>query len=1334
MDALSGEAADEDSDIVLEDETPDGTITDLDQQSSADADDGILIEEADEELPTASEAERNLADSNNTYATVDLNLPDQTRVLTADVDDKTSVLEGITADVTFAGDSAPNPQTVSYVSSYIHASNADYLYWYAVTGFDSTGNPENLTDDGTLTSGTWYLVPVKKVYDNDYNLTTYQFFPKKGEEDKFVPSLDSVANVPVTVISQEKAAEGRELTTGAPLTITGDRNKYAGMKFVPHNTSLYQFSFDTSIYEVKLFSASEDGGENTEINVGSPNYRPDEKLQAGKTYYLFVRTYNDDDYTVSAEDLCAKIDSTAESIADGQTVSLKWPDGNRDSHYFRFTAGDSDAAYTFYSEGDSSVYPILYDQDMNTMSPEELKSGENIQIRADFKAGVTYTLEVHPGWFNSDEGEHSTSVTLSKVHETATVDLTDNRTSTEFIDDIDDISAHTILSGVAATVGFTGTDETQTITDLSQGLVTKYGDKYEWYAFEGFDEKGKPLDPVSLYQMDQGGWFLAPAVREWNSEKGDYEYSFLPKAGHVGETPSADSIAIVPVTVVSGTDAAAKNRVEEGEKNTKTFEGSILKYAAFSFVPKKTGKYDFVFDGSVYSYSFYPVSDSGSEDYISLNSENYDPAIYSGNLEEGRTYDLYVKLEKMRKGSITFYNELDHILAMATSVSLGGSIPSAEWKEDAGRDQVHYYTFTPSAAGKYEFYSEGIQNIEITLYDSDMNKLGGSDGTDTEESVRQDMEAGKTYVFKVSASYVNQDSATNLYLREAHDAAAITIENSNSNSTAPYVADLDQIYAGTILQNTTAVVSYDGDPETETFTYDQLQKGITTKYHQNIKWYVIGGFDENGKPESISRLNGGIPDGTWYVVPAVSRNDNYYSTDCDFLPKEAQSEGFVPSLDTVANFKVTVLSKSDAAKLHEFRDGKVSLDTIAERYTGAVYQAEKDGLYQFTVKGAAGRSTSLSLYEDTDESRVSAWSTQYDDTTCCYEARLTGGSTYDVFVSTGDDSKVTVTAENLTEKIKSEAVSLTLDKMVPAEWTTDGENVHYYSFTLDPDGQSGRYLFYSDGNTYVYVDATLYDSDINQLASENGSYDYGRNFRLTYDLEAGKTYYLKAVTRGTVGRNTQSMIGVTRSYDLTYVKFENNEDSQPYIQDLEYPYFIDHTSGLTAEVGYGEDAPAEKISSLSSPFVTRYGARYYWYTFSGLDKDGQPENVEYGTGVSEVGTWYCAPATVTYDSSLRKQIYTFLPASAGANADTLDSIAKISYTVVPMDQAAGQNRFKGDSVTAGGKKGRYTGTTFTIQDSQNLLFDSDFMIDEAKLYRAGDTDAEGREMAKNVHF
>ena len=76
----------------------------------------------------------------------------------------------------------------------------------------------------------------------------------------------------------------------------------------------------------------------------------------------------------------------------------------------------------------------------------------------------------------------------------------------------------------------------------------------------------------------------------------------------------------------------------------------------------------------------------------------------------------------------------------------------------------------------------------------------------------------------------------------------------------------------------------------------------------------------------------------------------------------------------------------------------------------------------------------------------------------------------------------------------------------------------YYSFT---PSSSGQYTFYSSNSSSgLDPEAVLYDSNWSQLDSDDDGAGNSRNFSLSYNLTAGKTYYLKVAAHSGYGSTT----------------------------------------------------------------------------------------------------------------------------------------------------------------------------------------------------------------------
>ncbi len=125
------------------------------------------------------------------------------------------------------------------------------------------------------------------------------------------------------------------------------------------------------------------------------------------------------------------------------------------------------------------------------------------------------------------------------------------------------------------------------------------------------------------------------------------------------------------------------------------------------------------------------------------------------------------------------------------------------------------------------------------------------------------------------------------------------------------------------------------------------------------------------------------------------------------------------------------------------------------------------------------------------------FSIDYYDNQRAVNQWTTGNTYYETVSVMGCSCEVSITIENI------KATPIDVDETKKAVVSKKGEMV-YFQFT---PSESGVYTFTSDTSkdTYGY----LYDSDFSEIANDDdGGID--NNFRITYNLEAGETYYFAA--------------------------------------------------------------------------------------------------------------------------------------------------------------------------------------------------------------------------------
>ncbi len=162
----------------------------------------------------------------------------------------------------------------------------------------------------------------------------------------------------------------------------------------------------------------------------------------------------------------------------------------------------------------------------------------------------------------------------------------------------------------------------------------------------------------------------------------------------------------------------------------------------------------------------------------------------------------------------------------------------------------------------------------------------------------------------------------------------------------------------------------------------------------------------------------------------------------------------------------------------------LELSVTAETSAGTLtyqWQEQTDGTYE-DISGET--SSSMTVKGD-------AIIGEYNRYRCLVSDGYTSEAVYTYVYVIGE------TAEDL-----ESAVTLTAGSSATASIETPGSEMY---FKITPE-TSGSYTFYS--NAGYTTKATLYDADMNKLKYSDG-YSAGDNsFHITYDLEAGETYYL----------------------------------------------------------------------------------------------------------------------------------------------------------------------------------------------------------------------------------
>ncbi len=550
----------------------------------------------------------------------------------------------------------------------------------------------------------------------------------------------------------------------------------------------------------------------------------------------------------------------------------------------------------------------------------------------------------------------------------------------------------------------------------------------------------------------------------------------------------------------------------------------------------------------------------------------------------------------------------------------------------------HYWVkFTPEEDGNYCFYSDPYNFSEgdpmAALYE-DVNEepVAESDdaiGMGLNFKIRYDMTAGKTYYLDT-------------FLRDEPEVGAYSIRL--TKSVAATEVFIEEEYLTGIL----------GETATLKATFIPLENSIEETLSWTSSNQEVATVDEDGYVEFLS-------EGTATIT--VTSANGLVDT-CSVTVKEPR----VLELDKV----VTVENAQPGSQeIFYFTPSKTSyyafcsdtdLDVYAYLYTiEGVYVAQNDdcetGDYNFQVKAELEEGVTYvlesNLYTLEPAGNYDVYVTELKQPTeMSFESDklvgYVGGVLYEKVqfgpglvvdeefdVTSSDDNKVSVSKDdsgyvNLVLNEKGTATitatstsglisTCTVTVMEPESLALDEANTvdllegqETVKFVFTPD-ETAEYVFYSTDGSDAYVELT--SEETGWLGNNNGG-GTGKNFKISYELQQGKTYYytcymsndveslsvmLKKATEATgitmeysemtlyVGNSANLEVNVQPENGVTNVTFESSDTdvADVHVMDGMYPYVIAQAEGtatITATSENGLTATC-KVTVLPIPEI-----------------------------------------------------------------------------------------------------------------------------------------------------
>lgn len=400
--------------------------------------------------------------------------------------------------------------------------------------------------------------------------------------------------------------------------------------------------------------------------------------------------------------------------------------------------------------------------------------------------------------------------------------------------------------------------------------------------------------------------------------------------------------------------------------------------------------------------------------------------------------------------------------------SVSGSLYMGSNSIYVGSDGV-YYRFSPSYSGQYIFYSSSSNSSldpKAVLYDSNWSQID-SDDDDSEGhnfSLTHNLSSGSTYYLKVTLYSGSTDITVTVNRAYSTDGSLYTGSTSvNIGSSS------SEVYYSYTPSN---------DGEYTFFSAGSLDPKVVL---YDSYWTQLDDDDDSAGSNNFK------------LTAELTRNKTYY------LKFTARSGG---------NITVYTISGTVNGSL-SIGSNTVSVDSSSDGVYCS-FTPSNGGTYTFYSTGSAD--TEAVLY-NSSLSQITSNDDGGDNYNFSLSYRLSSNTTYFLKVMSNYSGNLTVCVipNNGSLSLGSNSVSL----------GSSGDGV-YYSFT---PSNSGTYVFYSS-NSNIDPRAVLYDSSLSQLTSDDDG--AGNNeFRLSYDLTSGNTYYLQITSRNMSGSTT---ITVNRGY------------------------------------------------------------------------------------------------------------------------------------------------------------------------------------------------------------
>ena len=838
--------------------------------------------------------------------------------------------------------------------------------------------------------------------------------------------------------------------------------------------------------------------------------------------------------------------ASLESISPGQTKTVEIA---KEGGYvaLKFTPTTS-GKYYFYSLGDMDPMVCLYDSNLSYLNDDDdgLGIGTNFKIEYDMKAGSTYVYEMK-FW---DDSTGSFDVVLEKASDAESLAIDQGEAITGYINDTADLTVTFLPEGCTEeTVNWVSADNTVATVDCGFVSFIKPGTTVITATSESglSDSCTVVVKDYSTITTGTKTSMEITASRDYDclyftpSTTGMYAFYSMSSSDPFGRIMSAD---YVDLATDDNSGSGDNFRVECQLTAGTTY---ILK-SEFNGI--ETGKFDVIVTKIVAAQGIsitQGATISGAVGYSQQLSVTFSPDNYieesitwtsSDSSKVSVTEDGLISLLAIGSATITATSQNGLVAKCVVNVSGYLTITEGEEKQlstDVNNGKA-LFKFVPSYSGAYVFYSYDGNSFDTRgyIYDANMKVLAFND--DANEEVRDfyvtyRMTAGETYYLETVPLEEGVYGEYKVQIRSLEAASSMTIEQGNLSGYA------DDFYYLTVK-------FFPENAVTEEITWKSNNEDVAVIYADgrlelvSVGTAVITATSEGGltatctvtvkaraKATAVEIGNGSTLKGI------VGGTDSFY---CYFMPSECEQESVT-----------WTSSNKNVATIDEY--GTI---TFLKAGTTIITVTSQNGLTDtctVTVENKPNPTSIMIAHSDSltgyPGEKISLW-VEYLPVNCIEET-ITWSSNNTAVATVGSDGKVTLVGTGtavITAKSQSgltdtcevivkavTPIACNVEKVLSTD-TNGGDG--FFSFI---PSATGTYAFYSY-NCDFDVRGYVYDNEMTLLKYDDDGAD-GSNFRVQYEMTAGKTYYLKSEVYSSIAKEEYSVkvIKLAAATSLSFV-------------------------------------------------------------------------------------------------------------------------------------------------------------------------------------------------------